>query len=96
MNMIKCESGLKCGHAMFDLDQVSEDGTTFDHRGEPRPINWRAKKTCIDCLSAEIEQRHNNGAVDDARTWMRQNGGIAPSFLSDHSSDYSPSHDGSQ
>ena len=85
MNMITCESGLKCGHAEFDLDTVSQDGMTYDSDGIPRPINWREKKSCIACLSAEIEQRAMRGVMNDSYQWLKENGGIASSFVSDHS-----------
>lgn len=96
MNMIKCESGLKCSHAMFDLDTVSAEGFTYDSEGTAHPINWREQKSCIPCIHAEIEQRQRSSTAMDSRQWIKENGGIASSFVSDHSHDYSASHDGSR
>lgn len=88
MNMIKCESGLKCGHAEFDLDTVSTEGIIHDSEGVPRPINWREQKSCIACIHAEIERRQAAGTAMDGYHWLKDNGGIAASFISDHSQDY--------
>lgn len=82
MNMIQCENGVKCGHALFDLDEIATE--------------WRERKTCRPCLFAEIDRKETNGAVQDSRQWMLVNGGIASSFLNDHSADYSVAHDGSR